>query len=104
MASTSCEVKLRRGEPVEKGLRRLKKLLDREGILKDMRGRKSFEKPGDKRRKKQARARSRAARDSRMSGSDRRDSRTSDSRYSDSRTSGSSDSRSSDRRRSSDRD
>lgn len=93
MASTSCEVKLRRGEPVEKGLRRLKKLLDREGILKDMRGRKSFEKPGDKRRKKQARARSRAARDSRMSSSDRRDSRNSDNRM------GSSDSR-----RSSDRD
>jgi small subunit ribosomal protein S21 len=74
MASTTCEVKLRRGEPVEKGLRRLKKLLDREGILKDMRGRKSFEKPGDKRRKKQARARSRAARDARMGSSDRRDS------------------------------
>lgn len=67
MASTTCEVKLRRGEPVEKGLRRLKKLLDREGILKEMRGRKHFEKPGDKRRKKQARARSRAMRDSRMS-------------------------------------
>jgi small subunit ribosomal protein S21 len=66
MASTTCEVKLRRGEPVEKGLRRLKKLLDREGILKDMRGRKSFEKPGDKRRKKQARARSRALRDARI--------------------------------------
>jgi small subunit ribosomal protein S21 len=66
MASTTCEVKLRRGEPVEKGLRRLKKLLDREGILKDMRGRKCFEKPGDKRRKKQARARSRVARDARM--------------------------------------
>ncbi len=96
MASTSCEVKLRRGEPVEKGLRRLKKLLDREGILKDMRGRKCFEKPGDKRRKKQARARSRAARDSRMSSSDSRDSRNSDSRTGDSR--------SSDRRRSSDRD
>ncbi|MEI8206763.1 MAG: 30S ribosomal protein S21 [Kiritimatiellales bacterium] len=98
MASTSCEVKLRRGEPVEKGLRRLKKLLDREGILKDMRGRKCFEKPGDKRRKKQASARSRAARDSRMSSSD---SRNSDSRYGESRTG---DSRNSDRRRSSDRD
>lgn len=102
MASTSCEVKLRRGEPVEKGLRRLKKLLDREGILKDMRGRKCFEKPGDKRRKKQARARSRAARDSRMSSSDNRSSRNSDSRHGESRTGG--DSRSSDRRRSSDRD
>lgn len=65
MASTTCEVKLRRGEPVEKGLRRLKKALDREGILKEMRGRRYFEKPGDKKRKKQARARTRAARDRR---------------------------------------
>ncbi len=65
MASTTCEVKLRRGEPVEKGLRRLKKLLDREGIIKEMRARRHFEKPGDKRRKKQARARTRAARDRR---------------------------------------
>ena len=65
MASTTCEVKLRRGEPVEKGLRRLKKLLDREGILKDMRNRKHYEKPGDKKRLKQARARTRAARDRR---------------------------------------
>lgn len=67
MASTTCEVKLRRGEPVEKGLRRLKKLLDREGILKEMRGRKHFEKPGDKKRKKQARARARVARERRSS-------------------------------------
>lgn len=67
MASTTCEVKLRRGEPVEKGLRRLKKLLDREGILKEMRERRYYEKPGDKRRLKQARARTRAARDRRMS-------------------------------------
>ncbi len=65
MASTTCEVKLRRGEPVEKGLRRLKRLLDHEGILKELRGRKHYEKPGDKRRKKQARARTRAARDRR---------------------------------------
>jgi len=78
MASTTCEVKLRRGEPVEKGLRRLKKLLDREGILKDMRERRRFEKPGDKRRKKQARARSRAMRDSRTPADS--DSRNSDSR------------------------
>ena len=67
MASTTCEVKLRRGEPVEKGLRRLKKLLDREGILKEMRGRKCYEKPGDKKRLKQARARTRVARERRMS-------------------------------------
>lgn len=85
MASTTCEVKLRRGEPVEKGLRRLKKLLDREGILKDMRGRKCFEKPGDKRRKKQARARSRAARDARMPAGESRSEGRSDSRRSSNR-------------------
>ena len=85
MASTTCEVKLRRGEPVEKGLRRLKKLLDREGILKDMRGRKCFEKPGDKRRKKQARARSRAARDARMPSGESRSEGRSDSRRSSNR-------------------
>jgi len=65
MASTTCEVKLRRGGPVEKGLRRLNKRLDREGIIKDMRARRHYEKPGDKRRMKQARARTRAARDAR---------------------------------------
>jgi small subunit ribosomal protein S21 len=92
MASTTCEVKLRRGEPVEKGLRRLKKLLDREGILKDMRERRRFEKPGDKRRKKQARARSRAMRDSRTPS----DSRNSDSRG-DSRSDSRGDSRSDNR-------
>jgi small subunit ribosomal protein S21 len=80
MASTTCEVKLRRGEPVEKGLRRLKKLLDREGILKDMRERKHFEKPGDKRRKKQARARSRAMRDARTPPGESRNSRDDDNR------------------------
>jgi small subunit ribosomal protein S21 len=86
MASTTCEVKLRRGEPVEKGLRRLKKLLDREGILKDMRGRKCFEKPGDRRRKKQARARSRAARDARTPPGERSNSEgRSDSRRSSNR-------------------
>ena len=50
---------------MEKGLRRLKKLLDREGIIKDMRARRHYEKPGDKKRLKQARARTRAARDRR---------------------------------------
>jgi len=62
LVGVTCEIKLKRGEPVEKALRRLKKVLDREGVLKEMRARRHFEKPGDKRRKKQARARSRARR------------------------------------------
>jgi small subunit ribosomal protein S21 len=54
------QVKLRKGEPVEKALRRLKKIMDKEGMMRDMRGHRYFEKPSEKRRKKSARARSRA--------------------------------------------
>ena len=51
------EVKLRKGEPVEKALRRLKKKLDREQTLKKFRERRRFEKPSAKRRRKQKAAR-----------------------------------------------
>jgi len=53
------EVKIRRGEPIEKALRRLKKKLDREGIMREIRARRHFEKPSERKRKKSARARSR---------------------------------------------
>ena len=52
------EVKLKRGESVDKALRRLKKKMDKEGTMKDIRNRQYFEKPSEKRRKKSARARS----------------------------------------------
>ena len=45
------EVKLKKGEPIDKALRRLKKKLDREGTLKEVRNRRHFEKPSEKRRK-----------------------------------------------------
>ena len=49
----SVEVKLHKGEPMEKALRRLKKRLDREGIIRDARAKRYFEKPSEiKRRKK----------------------------------------------------
>ena len=51
------EVKIRKGESVEKALRRLKKKLDREGIMRDIRAKRHFEKPSEKRRRKAARAR-----------------------------------------------
>jgi small subunit ribosomal protein S21 len=51
------EVQLRRGEPVEKALRRLKKKLDREQTLQQIRLRRRFEKPSAKKRKKQKAAR-----------------------------------------------
>lgn len=47
------EVKVRKGEPTERALRRLKKKLDREGIIRDVRAKRYFEKPCEvKRRKK----------------------------------------------------
>ncbi len=46
------EVRLKKGESVEKALRRLKKKLDREGTLREVRQRKNYEKPSDKRRRK----------------------------------------------------
>ena len=51
------EVQLRRGEPVGKALRRLRKKLDREGTMLQARLRRRFEKPGDKKRRKQKAAR-----------------------------------------------
>ncbi|MFH1067782.1 MAG: 30S ribosomal protein S21 [bacterium] len=46
------EVRLKKGESVDKALRRLKKKLDREGTLRDARQRRSYEKPSAKRRRK----------------------------------------------------
>jgi len=40
------------GEPLEKALRRFKKKIEREGILKQLRARKHYEKPSEKKRKK----------------------------------------------------
>jgi len=54
------EVKVRKGESVDKALRRLKKKLDKEGIMREIRAHRHFEKPSEKRRRKAARARLRA--------------------------------------------
>jgi small subunit ribosomal protein S21 len=51
------EIQLRKGEPVERAIRRLKKKLDREQTLKKFRERRRFEKPSAKRRRKQKAAR-----------------------------------------------
>ncbi len=42
---------------MERALRRLKKKVDREGTLKIVRGRRAFEKPSEKRRRKEKVAR-----------------------------------------------
>ncbi|MEO0452534.1 MAG: 30S ribosomal protein S21 [Verrucomicrobiota bacterium] len=46
------EVKLKKGESVDKALRRLKKKLDREGTLREVRMRRNYEKPSDRKRRK----------------------------------------------------
>jgi small subunit ribosomal protein S21 len=46
------EIKLRKGESVEKALRRLKKKLDREGTLREVRNHRRYEKPSEKKRRK----------------------------------------------------
>ncbi len=48
----SVEVKLRKGEAMEKALRRLKKKLDREGVIRDIRQKRYFEKPSEIKRRK----------------------------------------------------
>jgi small subunit ribosomal protein S21 len=52
---------LKRGEAVERALKRLKKAMDKEGMMRQLRANRYFEKPSEKRRRKSARARSRAA-------------------------------------------
>jgi small subunit ribosomal protein S21 len=51
------EVKLKKGEPVEKALRRLKKKMDREQTLQKFRQHRRFEKPSATRRRKEKAAR-----------------------------------------------
>ena len=50
-------LKLKKGESVERGLKRMKKIMDKEGLLKTLRDQRYFEKPCVKARKKSARAR-----------------------------------------------
>jgi small subunit ribosomal protein S21 len=51
------EIKLKKGEPVERALRRLKKKLDREQTLQQFRQHRRFEKPSAKKRRKTKAAR-----------------------------------------------
>jgi len=47
------EIKLKKGEPIEKALRRLKKKIDREGTLRTVRSHRHYEKPSERRRRKE---------------------------------------------------
>jgi small subunit ribosomal protein S21 len=43
---------LKKGESLEKALRRMKKKIDREGTLKEVRNHRYYEKPSEKKRRK----------------------------------------------------
>ena len=51
------EIRLKKGESVDKALRRLKKKIDREGTLKEVRNHRHYEKPSERRRRKMKMAR-----------------------------------------------
>lgn len=51
------QIRLKKGEPVERALKRLKKIMDKEGLLKQLRNNRYYEKPCEKARRKSARAR-----------------------------------------------
>ena len=53
----AIQLKLKKNESVERALKRLKKILDKEGVIKTLRDQRYFEKPCVKARKKSARAR-----------------------------------------------
>ena len=57
-------VEIRDDEPLEKALRRFKRLIEREGILKALKARKHYEKPSERKRREMRQALSRRARSS----------------------------------------
>ncbi|MFO7871382.1 MAG: 30S ribosomal protein S21 [Kiritimatiellia bacterium] len=59
MIGSVIHVRVRRGESVQKAMRRLKKIMDKEGMMKELRSNRYFEKPSEKKRRKSARARAR---------------------------------------------
>ena len=59
------EVQTKRGEPIDKALRRLKKKLDREGVLRELRNRRHYEKPSEIKRREEKRLIKRIAKESR---------------------------------------
>ncbi|MFA7231803.1 MAG: 30S ribosomal protein S21 [Victivallaceae bacterium] len=51
----TTEVRVKKGEAIDRALRRLKKKLDKEGTLKELRNRRHFEKPSEVKRRKSQR-------------------------------------------------
>ncbi len=60
MISSVIQVRIKKGETVDRALKRLKKVLDKEGLMREIRNHRYFEKPSEQRRREKARARIRA--------------------------------------------
>lgn len=50
------QVNVRRGEPIERALRRFKKKIDREGVIRQIKRHEAYEKPSQRKRRKRLRA------------------------------------------------
>jgi small subunit ribosomal protein S21 len=50
--SDLSEIRIKKGEPIDRALRRLKKKVDRENTLRDVRAKRHYEKPTERRRRK----------------------------------------------------
>jgi small subunit ribosomal protein S21 len=59
------EIKLKEGERIDNALRRFRKVVEKSGILQELRKREYFEKPSVKAKRKQAASLKRAKRNSR---------------------------------------
>ena len=55
MEATEVKLNKNKGDSIERALRRLKKKLDKEGTLKELRNRRHYEKPREKKRRTQRR-------------------------------------------------
>jgi small subunit ribosomal protein S21 len=53
LPSMSIEIKIRKNEPIDRAIRRMKKKLERENIIKGTRAKRYFEKPCEKRRRRE---------------------------------------------------
>jgi len=59
------QVRIKKNETVDRALKRLKKALDKEGLMREIRNKRYFEKPSEQKRRDKARARIRARMQSR---------------------------------------
>lgn len=65
----SIDIQVKKGNgaiEIDKALKKLKRIMTSEGILKELKERQYYTKPSERRRKKSAQARSRVAKENRM--------------------------------------